>query len=86
MLTIYKCSGENWQWTTSVEDTVYRYTNLLHYKIYNSDFFFFWKYCVFCVVFLAVHVSKKKKQLDRRVGGCGLDNPSFSRIFGIVLT
>ena len=22
MLTIYKCSGKNWQWTTSVEDTV----------------------------------------------------------------
>ena len=23
MLTIYKCSGKNWQWTTSVEDTLY---------------------------------------------------------------
>ena len=37
MLTIYKCSGKNRQWTTSVEDTVYRYTSLLHYKIYKNN-------------------------------------------------
>ena len=35
----------------------------------------------FCVVFFVVHVSKKYKKLARRVGGCYLDNPSFSRIF-----
>ena len=39
----------------------------------------------FCVVFVVVHVSRKKK-LDRRVGVWGMDNPSFSRIFGIFLT
>ena len=47
----------------------------------NSDFNFFWKCCVFCVVFMFPIVSKKKKKLDRRVGGLGLTNPSFSRIF-----
>ena len=31
------------------------------------EFLFFLKYCVFCVVFFVVHVSKKK--LNRRVGG-----------------
>ena len=40
----------------------------------------------FCVVFFAVHVSKKKLKLYRRVGGLGLDNPSFSRILGIFKT
>ena len=48
--------------------------------------FFFWKYCVFCVVFFVVRVFKKKKKLGRREGGCGLDNPRFSRIFEFFLT
>ena len=39
----------------------------------------------FCVAFVVVHVSRKKK-LDSRVGVWGKDNPSFSRIFGIFLT
>ena len=45
--------------------------------------FFFFKYFIFCAVFFVVHVSKKIKKLDRRVGRYGLDNPSFSRIFVI---
>ena len=51
-----------------------------------TGIFFFLKYCVFCVIFIVVHVSKKNKKLDRRVGGWCLDNPTFARIFGIVLT
>ena len=30
--------------------------------------FLFWKFCVFCAVFVVVHVSKKQT-LDRGVGG-----------------
>ena len=41
--------------------------------------------CVLCFLFcvhMLLKVSKKKKKLDRGVGGWGLINPSFSRIFG----
>ena len=38
-------------------------------------------FCVFCVVFMLPIVSKKIKKLDGGVGGWGLANPSFSRIF-----
>ena len=31
-------------------------------------------------------MSQKKKKLDSVVGGWGLSNPSFSRIFGFFLT
>ena len=41
---------------------------------------------VFCVVFMFHNVSKKNKKMDNEVGGWGLTNPSFSRIFGIILT
>ena len=43
-------------------------------------------FCVLCVVVMFPIVSKKNKKLGRRVGGYGLTNPSFSRIFGFVLT
>ena len=49
----------------------------------NSDlYFFFENLCCF-------HVSKcLKKKIDKGVGGCGMTNPSFSRINGffIILT
>ena len=49
--------------------------------------FFLEIFCFFCVVFLFVHVSNNFFFFNgRRVGVCGLDNPSFSRIFGIFLT
>ena len=41
---------------------------------------------VFCVVFMFQNVSKKIKKIDNGVGGWHLTNPSFSRIFGIILT
>ena len=41
---------------------------------------------VFCVVFMFQNVSKKNRKLDNGVGGWGLTNLSFSRIFGIILT
>ena len=37
-------------------------------------FLFFLNMVFFCVVFLVVHVSQKLKKIDRRVGGCSLDN------------
>ena len=55
----------------------------------NSDFLFF-ENLVFFVLFLPLYKFPKKnfKKEDRRGGGGGwrLDNPSFSRIFRIVLT
>ena len=56
----------------------------------NGIIIIFWKFCVFCVFFVCFmccfHVSKKKKKLDSWVGGLCLTNPSFSRIFGFLLT
>ena len=59
----------------------------------NSDFYFFQGNFVFFPDFLGFcflccfHVSQCfKKKSDRVVGGWGLTNPSFSRIFGFVLT
>ena len=46
---------------------------------------FFFGYIVLFVLFFRCTCFKKKK-LDRRVGWWGLDNPSFSRIFGFFLT
>ena len=51
---------------------------------------FFWGemlcFCIFCVVFIFLNVSKKNEKMDRVVGGCRLTDPSFSRIFGLFLT
>ena len=51
----------------------------------NSDYFIFFGNCVFfvffCVYFVLFSCFQKKKKLDRGVGGWGLANPSFSRIF-----
>ena len=40
----------------------------------------------FVLLFVIVHVSKKNEKMDKGVGGWGLDNPSFSRIFRFFLT
>ena len=48
----------------------------------NSDFFF--ENCVFFYVFVLFSCFQNK--LDSGVGGYGLTNPSFSRIFGFFLT
>ena len=54
----------------------------------NSDFFFlilrFFR--VSCVVICVVLASPKNKKNWVGVGGCGLANPSFPRIFGFFLT
>ena len=36
---------------------------------------------ILCGFFFVVNVSKINTKLDRRVGGCDLENPSFSQIF-----
>ena len=41
--------------------------------------------CFLCCFYVS-YCFQKKKKLDRRVGGWGLTNSSFSRIFGIILT
>ena len=43
---------------------------------------FFFENIVFFVCFFCCTCFQKKKKFHRRVGGCCLDNPSFSRIFG----
>ena len=56
----------------------------------NSDSFLFGNFVCFFFNFfyfiVVVHVSKKIKKMDRAVGGWGLANPSFSRIFYFFLT
>ena len=56
----------------------------------NSDFNFFLKFCVFFRVFVLFSCfkmfPKKLKKMDNGVGGWDPTNPSFSRIFGIILT
>ena len=48
----------------------------------NSDVcVFYFKLVLFLCFFVVVHVYKKKKKMDRGVGGCSLANLSFSRIF-----
>ena len=41
-------------------------------------FFFFWKFCVFCVVLLAVLVSPQKKKMDMGVDGWSGQSEFFS--------
>ena len=40
----------------------------------------FESFYVFCVVFMFPNVFKKNKIMESLVGGCGLTNPSFTRI------
>ena len=42
---------------------------------------FFTGNVVLCAVFVVLHVSKKNSKMNMGVGGCGLANLSFSRIF-----